>query len=87
MRIDFFTNRTFCEQNQKSDRFSVGWICSEIKLPVCVTLVHLCRLMIPEKNVGSKQARPIVGPMELLVRFVKISMRKLYSKNFETLNR
>ena len=38
MRIGFFTNRIFCDWNQKFDRASVSWVRSEIKLSPRVTL-------------------------------------------------
>ncbi len=74
MRIDFFTNRTFCEQNQKFDRNSFRWL---------RYTSHLRGLIIPEKLWDSGQARPVEALSNFWfcsqkVRFVKKSMRILY---------
>ena len=42
MRIDFFTNRTFCEPNQKFDRTSTGLACSEPKFFFGIMNLHKC---------------------------------------------
>ena len=83
MRIDFFTNRTFCEPNQKFDRTSVGWVRSEIKLSAGVTLHIYVGLLFRKKIFRTGQASPVDVLSNFLfgsqkVRFVKKSMRILY---------
>ncbi len=73
MRIDSFTNRAFCKPNQNYVWTSVNWVRSKIDPWVLEALHYPLKSKQYFRLRTSQTSR---GPIELLVRFAKSSVRE-----------
>ncbi len=77
MRIEFSTNRTFCEPNQRFDRAYAGLACADpIIFPGTMSLHKW--VVTPTESFLFRTDSTDRGPIELLVRYAKSSDREKF---------